>query len=185
MLAIWFLVSLFFLNPTCTSESSQFMYCWSLAWRILSINLLACEMGTTVWYFECSLALPFFEIEMKTNLFQSYGHCWVFQICWHIGCSTFTVSSFRIWNSSIGIPSPPLALFVVMPPKAHLTTETKHSNSTQALPSMDYLSQEHWSGLPFPPPGNPPNPGIIFVSPLASALAGGFLTTEPAGKPKR
>ena len=37
-------------------------------------------------------------------------HCWVFQICWHIECSTFTASSFRIWNSSIGIPSPPLTL---------------------------------------------------------------------------
>ena len=28
------------------------------------------------------------------------------QICWHIECSTFLASSFRIWNSSIGIPSP-------------------------------------------------------------------------------
>ena len=44
---------------------------------------------------------------MKTDLFQSCGHCWVFQMCWHIECSTFTASSFRIWNSSTGIPSPP------------------------------------------------------------------------------
>ena len=50
---------------------------------------------------------------MKTDLFQSCGHCWVFQICWHIEYSTFTASSFRIWNSSTGIPSPPLALFIV------------------------------------------------------------------------
>ena len=42
--------------------------------------------------------------------FQSWSHCWVFQICWHIECSTFTASSFRILNSSTGIPSPPLAL---------------------------------------------------------------------------
>ena len=27
------------------------------------------------------------------------AHCWAFQICWHIGCSTLTASSFRIWNS--------------------------------------------------------------------------------------
>ena len=59
---------------------------------------------------------------MKTDLFQSCGHCWVFQICWHIECSTFTASSFRIWNSSTGMPSPPLALFVVMLSKAHLKT---------------------------------------------------------------
>ena len=37
----------------------------------------------------------------------------LFQICWHIECSTFTASSFRIWNSSTGIPSPPLAFFIV------------------------------------------------------------------------
>ena len=42
---------------------------------------------------------------------------------WHIECSTFTASSFRIWNSSAGIPSPLLALFVVMLPKAHLTSQ--------------------------------------------------------------
>ena len=59
---------------------------------------------------------------MKTYLFQCCGHCWVFQICWHIECSIFTASSFRIWNRSTGIPSPPLALFVVMLSKAHLTS---------------------------------------------------------------
>ena len=51
---------------------------------------------------------------MKTDLFQSCGHCWVYHICWHIECSTFTASSFRIWVNSTGIPSLPLALFVVM-----------------------------------------------------------------------
>ena len=110
MLAIWSLVPLPFLNPAWASGSSWFTYCWSLAWRILSITLLACEMNVIVQEFEHSLALPFFGIGMKTDLFQSCGHCWVFQICWHIECSTFTVSSFRIWNSSTGIPSPPLAL---------------------------------------------------------------------------
>ena len=66
---------------------------------------------------------------MKTDLFRSCGHCWVFQICWHIECSTFTGSSFRIWNSSTGIPSPPLALFAVMLPKAHLTSHSRLSGS--------------------------------------------------------
>ena len=66
---------------------------------------------------------------MKPDLFQSCGHCWVFQICWHIECSTFTASSFRIWNSSTGIPSLPLALFVVMLSKAHLTSHSKIAGS--------------------------------------------------------
>ena len=55
---------------------------------------------------------------MKTDHFQSRDHCWVFQICWYIECSTFIASSFRIWNNSAGVLSPPLALFVVMLPKA-------------------------------------------------------------------
>ena len=125
MLAIWSLVPLPFLNPAWTSGSSQFMYYWSLAWRILSITLIACEMSAIVQSFEHSLALPFFGIGMKTDLFQSCGHCWVFQICWHIECSTSTASSFGIWNSSTGIPSPPLALFVVMLLKAHLTSHSR------------------------------------------------------------
>ena len=51
-----------------------------------------------VWEFEHSLALLFFGIGMKTDLFQSCGYCWVFQICWHIECSTFTayLSGFEI-----------------------------------------------------------------------------------------
>ena len=78
------------------SGSSWFMYYWSLTWRILRITLLVCEMSTIVQQFEHSLALSFFGTGMKTDIFQSCGHCWVFQICWHIECSTFTTSSFRI-----------------------------------------------------------------------------------------
>ena len=44
MLAIWSLVPLCFLKPAWTSGSSRFTYCWGLAWRILRITLLACEM---------------------------------------------------------------------------------------------------------------------------------------------
>ena len=62
---------------------------------------------------------------MKTDLFQACGHCGVFQICWHIECSTFTASSSQIWNSSTGIPS----LYIVMLPKAHLTSHSRMSGS--------------------------------------------------------
>ena len=118
MLAIWSLVPLPFLNPAWTSGSSHTVETWlGKFWA-----LLACEMSAIVQLSEHSLALPFFGIWVKTDLFQSCGHCWIFQICWHIEYSTFTASSFRIWNSSTGISSPPLALFVVMFPKAHLTS---------------------------------------------------------------
>ena len=65
MLAIWSLVPLSFLNPAWTSGSSRFVYCWNLAWRILRITLLACEISATVWQFEHSLALPFLGLECK------------------------------------------------------------------------------------------------------------------------
>ena len=48
MLAIWSLVPLHFLKPAWTSGSLQFTYYWSLAWRIVSITLLACEMSAVV-----------------------------------------------------------------------------------------------------------------------------------------
>ena len=48
MLVIWFLVLIPFLNPACTSGNSWFIYSWSLAWRILSKILQACEMSAVV-----------------------------------------------------------------------------------------------------------------------------------------
>ena len=109
--------------------NSWFTYCWSLAWRILRITLLLCEMSAIVWQFEYSFLLLFFGIGMKTDLFQSCDHCWVFQICWHTECSTWTASSFRIWNSSTGIPLPPITLFIVMLAKPHLTWHSSMSGS--------------------------------------------------------
>ena len=108
MLAIWSLIPLPFLNLACASGSSWLTYCWSLAWRILRVNLLACEMSAIVQLLKHSLTLHFFVIGMKTDLFQSCGHCWVFQIGWNIDFSSLTTSSFSIWNRSAGILSPPL-----------------------------------------------------------------------------
>ena len=76
---------------------------------------------------------------MKTDLFQSCGHCLVFQICWHIECSIFTASYFWIWNSSTGIPSHPLALFLVMISKAHLTSYSRMSGSRSVI-TLSWLS---------------------------------------------
>ena len=50
----------------------------------------------------------------------------------------------------------------------------------QAPPSMRFSRQEYWSGLPFPSPGDLPNPGIESRSPTLQADA---LTSEPPGKP--
>ena len=50
----------------------------------------------------------------------------------------------------------------------------------QAPLSVESLRQEHWSGLPFPSPGDLPDRGL---EPVSLALAGGFFTTEPPGSP--
>ena len=50
--------------------------------------------------------------------------------------------------------------------------------------SMGFSRQEYQSKLPFPPPGDLPNPGIEPPSPVSPALAGRFFTTEPPGKPQ-
>ena len=44
--------------------------------------------------------------------------------------------------------------------------------------SMGFSREEYWNGLPCPPPGDLPNPGIELMSLVSSALAGGFFTTE-------
>ena len=44
---------------------------------------------------------------------------------------------------------------------------------------MGFSRQEYWSGLPFPPSGDLPDPGIEPASPISPGLAGGFFTTEP------
>ena len=72
MLAIWSLVPLSFLNPAHTSGSSWFTCFWNLAWRILSITLLACEIA---------------QLYASLNLL---GHCllwdwnenWPFPVLW-------------------------------------------------------------------------------------------------------
>ena len=63
-------------------------------------------------------------------------------ICWHTECSTFTASSFRIWNTSAGIPSFPLALLVVMLPETHLTLYSRMSGSRWAIIPHGYLGHE-------------------------------------------
>ena len=44
---------------------------------------------------------------------------------------------------------------------------------------MEFSRQEYWSWLPFPPPGDLPNPGAVLVSLASLALADGFFTIVP------
>ena len=53
----------------------------------------------------------------------------------------------------------------------------------QAPLSIGFSRQEYWSGLPCPPPGELPDPGIEPTTLTSLALAGKFFTTTPPGKP--
>ena len=124
MLEIWSLVP--FVNPAWTSRSSWFTYCWSLTWRIFE------HYFAIVWdEYTCAVVWIFFGIVFLWDLNEN----WPFPVLWpllsfpnllnlHIEYSTFAASSFSIWNSSTGIPSSLLALFLLMLPKDH---ETSHS----------------------------------------------------------
>ena len=130
MLAIWALVILPFLNLAWTSGSKFTVHI------LLKPGLENFEHYFASMWDECNCAVvwTFFGIAFLWDWnedwpFPFHGHCWVFQICWHIECSTFTASSFRIWKSSTGIPSPPLVLLVVMLSKVHLTSHYRMSGS--------------------------------------------------------
>ena len=115
---------------TLISGSSAFskssLYIWKFSVHILvkpSLKDFEHYLASMGKECNCVVFWTFFGIAFlwdlnKTDIFQSCGHCWVFQICWYIECSTLTASSFRIWSSSMRISSPPLTLLRVMLPKA-------------------------------------------------------------------
>ena len=59
---------------------------------------------------------------------------------------------------------------------------TPRTGAHQAPLSTGFSRQEYWSELPFPTPGDLPDPAIEPASPASPALAGGFFTTAPPGK---
>ena len=67
-----------------------------LEWGAIAFSVLAWEMSTIVWWLEYSLVLPFLGFGMRIDFFQSCGHCWVFQICWHIEHNILMASSLRV-----------------------------------------------------------------------------------------
>ena len=128
MLAIWSLVPLPFLKPAYTSGSFQFTDCWP--------SLKDFEHNLTSMWNECSCLVVWtfsgiaFLWDWNENwLFPVLQPLLIFQIGWHIDCSTLTISSFMSWNNSAGIQSPSLALFVVTLPKVHLTSYSRMSGS--------------------------------------------------------
>ena len=140
ILSIWSVVPLHVLNPVCTSGSSLFICCWSLAWRILSITLLACDKCN------CVVVWTFFGVAFLWD----WNENWPFsspvataefsKFAGKLGAALLTASSFRIWNTSAGISSPPFALLVGILPKARLTSHFRMSSLGKWPHHCGYLS---------------------------------------------
>ena len=141
MLAIWSPVPL------------PFLFCLNI-WKFLIHVLLKPGLENFEHYFasvwdecNCALVWTLFGIAFLWDWNENWPFpvLWPllsFQICWHIECNTFTASSFRILNSSAGIPSLPLALFIVMLPKAHLSLYSRMSGSRWVITPRGYLGRE-------------------------------------------
>ena len=143
MLAIWSLVPMPFLNPAWTSGSYS------------SRTVEAClenfeHYFASVWY-ECNCAVvwTFFGIAFLWDSNEN----WSFPVLWPqlsfpnllaYWVQHFHSIIFQDWNSSTGIPSPPLALFIVMLPKAHLTSHFRMSGSRWVI-TPSWLSGS-WRG---------------------------------------
>ena len=131
----------FFVNGSIISGSSSFSKSSLDIWKFLvhimlkpSMQDFKCELNSMGDGCKCPVVSTFFRlpclgIGMRIELVQSCGHCLVFQICWHIECSTLMASSLRVLNSSTGILSHTLALLTAVLCKAHLTLLSRLSGS--------------------------------------------------------
>ena len=93
------------------------------------MTLLACKWVQLCSNLNILWHCPSLGLEQKLTCFSPVATAEFSKYADIIEWSTFTESSFSILNSSAGIPSPPLALFVVMLPKAHLTSHSRMSGS--------------------------------------------------------
>ena len=146
------------------------------------------------------------EHEFESMGLQRVRHVWATerQQCWiflleSIVCFLFVkiflflrgVADFISYNSQKSLAKCIFHLFYCLVLSFHSESEVKSLNHVwlfatpwtvahQAPPSMGSSRQEYWSGLPFPSPGDLPDPGI---EPRSPALEADALTSEPPGKP--
>ena len=123
------------------SDSSAFSKSSLNIWKFLAQVILKPGLENFEHYFtsmwdecNCAVVWTFFGIAFLWD----WNESWPCPVLWSLlnfpnllayWVQHFQASSFRIWNSSTGIPSPPLALFVVMLSKAHLTSHSRMSGS--------------------------------------------------------
>ena len=163
-------LSCFFNDPTdagnLISGSSAFSKSSLNIWKFTVHILLKPHLENFEYYFasvwdecNCAVVWTFFDIAFLWD----WNENWPFPVpCPLLSFPNLlafwvqhlTASSFRIWNSSTGIPSPPLALFILMLPEAHLTLHSRMSGSRWVITPL-WLSgswRSFWIVLCFLPP---------------------------------
>ena len=134
MLAIWSLVPLPFLKPAWTSGSSRFTYCWSLAWRILIITLLACAAAAAKSPQSCLTLCDPIDGIPPGSPFPGIPQARTLE--W------FAISFSNAWTWKVKVKLLSHAQLLATPWTA----------AHQAPPPMGFSRQEYWSGLPLPSP---------------------------------
>ena len=123
---------------------------------------------------------------------QLLSHVRLFTTPWTTACQaslsiTNSQSLLKLMSMEVMMPSNHL---ILCHPQVKWVSEVAQSCpifatlwtvAYQASPSMGFSRQEYWSGLPFPSPGDLPDPGIEPGSPALEADA---LTSDPPGKPQ-
>ena len=129
MLVIWSLVLLPFLNPAWISGSSQFTYCWSLAWRILSITLLACVAAAAKSLQSCPTLCNPIDGSPPGSTIPSILQARILE--W------VAISFSNEWKWKVKVKSLSRVGLLATPWTA----------AYQAPLSMGFSSQEYWSGV--------------------------------------
>ena len=130
-----------------------------------------------------SLLLCFFTPFCQLQLTFSLLFCIFFTASWCASSYACMLSHVRLSSILYIFLCFMVCILICVHAQSCLTLCNPVTVAHQAPLSMGISRQEYWSGLPFPPPEDLPDPGIKPVSPASPALAGRFFTTEPLGAP--
>ena len=160
----------------CTCECSQ-----DLA-RAATPAGLELDLTLRTFCSDGSEQIRFHQADLGAEVFGIIlAPCGISGNLWHDGSASGTIPSYRIiFRDPAGLLCFSNFCCCCLVAKSCLTFATPWMVAHLAPLSMVFPRWEYWSGLLFPPPGDLPNPGI---KPEYPALAGGFLTAEPPGKP--
>ena len=137
-----------------------------------------CSIGNVVWYGP----RVFFKVLSKDCLRESSNNipqCGVSYMQWLI--DNLYIFWTEVYVTNFGKKWKLLLTELMLLLLLLVTKSCPTCNHMDCSPlGSSVLRQQYWSGLPFPSPGDLPDPGI---KPASSALASGFFTTKPPGKP--